>query len=272
MSTPSQLELVRERMFHAWDGVDSLEIHLLTKHRRVWRVRVEEPSADFTQTEPDIPVYHSSAWWSAPESWRLDEELPELGGERFYTAPRHPHSFVVNGDRYAFRTDGVVVNTGRRDEALERQGEWFVRGVGAGRPYLAARENAQLWYWSAPQLWVCNFNLVLNSHGQYVDGILGDRRWFAHVLASQGNWIHEVPHQARPMLEPRCQQWYTGADWNGDQEVTDDATFFQLWVDMETGFIRRIAKEELDGRTWDLAVTSLRINGEISADTFDLGI
>jgi outer membrane lipoprotein-sorting protein len=74
------------------------------------------------------------------------------------------------------------------------------------------------------------------------------------------------------MLEPRCQQWHTGADWNGDQEVTDDATFFQLWVDMETGFIRRIAKEELDGRTWDLAVTSLRINGEISADTFDLGI
>ena len=59
MSASSELELVRERMFHAWDGVESLEIHLLEKHRTVWRVRVEEASADFRQTEPDIPVYHS---------------------------------------------------------------------------------------------------------------------------------------------------------------------------------------------------------------------
>ncbi|WP_298335847.1 hypothetical protein [Ferrimicrobium sp.] len=272
MSLPSQLEQVRERMFHAWSGVESVEIHFLEKHLPVWSASLNDPSKDSTQTVRDIPVYHSSAWWKAPDLWRLDEELPEHGGEGFYKAPRHPHSFVVNGDRYAFRTDGVMVNTGTRAEALARQGEWFVRGVGAGRPYLSARENAQLWYWSAPQLWVCNFNLVLNSDSQYIDGILGDRDHFAHVLATRENWIHEVPDQTRPMLEPRCKQWYAGAEWNGDQEVTDDATFFQLWVDMETGFIRRIAKEELDGRTWDLAVTSLRINGAISADAFDLGI
>lgn len=271
MSQPS-VEMVQERMFHAWDGVESLEIHLLQKYRVVGSAGVEEPSADFRQTERDIPVYHSSAWWKAPDLWRHDEELPELGGERCYTAPRHPHSFVVNGDRYAFRTDGIVVNAGTRAEALARQGEWFVRGVGAGRPYLSARDNAQLWYWSAPQLWVCNFALVMQGGCHHIDDMLGHRHHVALVLATDANWIIGASFHTSWGLEPRCGRWRTTADWDGDQEVTDDALFFQLWVDLETGFVLRIAKEELNGRTWDMVVTSLRINGEISSTTFDLDI
>jgi hypothetical protein len=262
---------LQETMLHSWDSVDTAEFRVLEKPMKPWRGVIDDEPQDFMKSKGEVPLYHSHGWYGGPGLWRFDTELPRPGDGPPFSNGIMLLTFVVNGDRWEIRADGETTSSGSRAEAIVEQEKWFVRGFFAGRPYLSAKENAQLHYWSTPQLWVTNYNLIiLDWHGRPRDGeILGDHK-IVRVLASRSHWVHEGPVAPDQRRHPENVEWYTGADWNGDQEIWDDADFIQLWVDSTSGFIRRIAKEETNGRTLDIAVPTIVINEEIPIDIFDL--
>ncbi|MGC9156387.1 MAG: hypothetical protein ACP5HZ_12185 [Ferrimicrobium sp.] len=264
---PPELREVLERMLTAWDGVETIEFSVLEKHLFPWVGIMDDEPADFMRSGDDRPPFHIYAWFKAGDKWRIDQE----SWRDQFSRETVIYSLIVNGDQWETRCDGERTSGGTQAEAEAKRERWFVGGLGCGRPYLSARDNAQLWYWSAPQLWVAN--LFLLGHGldqaPRPDTLSGQS--IVHVLASSGSFIPAVPEVLDPELRRQThERWYTGADWDGDQEFLDNGNFFQLWVDMETGFIRRITKEETNGRSLDIAIPKLLVNQGVPDELFDL--
>lgn len=50
------------------------------------------------------------------------------------------------------------------------------------------------------------------------------------------------------------------SDPNKSADDLMDTNIVQLWVDMRTGFCRRITGEGANGRSWDMIITALTVN------------
>ncbi len=124
-----------------------------------------------------------------------------------------------------------------------------------GRPYLSPAENAHLGLWLNPAVWVAAYSLALNNwyRPRRDDVYLDDQ--IVHVLASEGL----APNPRNPADYDRAWCWAIG-NWDRDEELGDYANFFQLWVDMRTGFCHRMTAEGANGRQWDIIVHSLTLN------------
>lgn len=246
---PRTIQEVKERMLSAWSGVEVLVAEAIEKAYTVTPPTPHGPQ--FVEPQDlHIAPYHYRAWWHAPEQWRYDTEIPnrDLG-------QRTTLSFTVDGDTWAIRRNGQLQRQGTRRAAEDEhltQGDalWF------GRPYLTARDNAHLWAWLNPQLWASSCSFVINDTVVPLrDDTYHDTN-VVHVLAVNGAWEHD-PFPDR-LSEQDKMNWLN--DPERDAEFVDYVNFFQLWVDMSTGFLRRVTGEGANGREWDIIVERLVTN------------
>ena len=250
------VEEVRQKMLTAWDGIYSLHARA---RKKVYRVNA--PGRSIPQfVEPDdlsIVPYHYEAWWQDPDSWRHDCELPS----RPVTLPHQQISYIAIGDTWRVKEEGVVQKSGT---VVESQQTDLTRGDGLwfGRPYLAAKDNRFLWDWLNPQLWAASMDLIVTDKiSPLPDDVFHDPA-IVHVLA--GWWsVGRSPSIAEQ------RQWDLTSE-DRDTEILDYTNFCQLWVDMRTGFCRRIAGEAANGRSWDIVIDELTINepGGIAREVF----
>ena len=98
-----------------------------------------------------------------------------------------------------------------------------------------------------------------NWYSPLPDTVYGDD--VVHLLAGPGL----DPRGETPHIRELRKGWWA-VDWNRDQELTDFGNVFQLWVDVRTGFCRRMTSEGSNGRQWDIIVESLEINGHAIHD------
>lgn len=235
-------EQIREAMLRAWDGVHNLEA---TARRAYFKANDVPPRRRFLQPQDvhdSIHYYH--AWWEAPDHWRLDQTL--LSG----TALR----YVSVGDDWALWRNGLLHKRGSiatARQSLPTRGEDLI----FGRPYLSPFENALLWAWLNPMLWAVSCGLFVDQGYQPTsDDILADSD-VVHVLASQ-SWAHGSidADRARQYKSMRL------ADFDRDMDIGEGVNFWRLWVDKQTGFLRRVTGESANGRQWDIIVDYLEIN------------
>lgn len=247
MPLPYSVEEVRARMLSAWKGVQSLHAQAREKAYKTSRPDSPQNAPRFLECEDveRILPYHYEAWWQQPGYWRHDREVPS-----------HPRtmahgllSYRVMGDAWWVKKDESVVLQGTVTEAQRgphAQGESLI----SGRPYLSASDNRFLWAWLNPQLWAASLSLVVLDGGDLDDAFHDDQ--VAHVVA--GNWLTN----RAPLADQ--QQWVL-IDWDREPEVLDYTNICQLWVDMRTGFCRRLTGEGANGRRWDIILDTLEING-----------
>ena len=237
---------VRQRMLHAWDGVQSLRAYGTEKIYRVAPAdRLNHPEF-LTPNAVSIEPYHYQAWWQAPHSWRHDRERP---GHPF-GSPHTPVSYIGVGGDWWVKINGVVQKSGtvaesQRTHQMEGDDLWF------GRPYLSPWENVSVWTWLNPQAWANSLGLVIND-GCYPlpDDVFHDPA-IVHVIA--GYWDDGG---ADLSVEPGQHL----SDPNKSADDLMDTNIVQLWVDMRTGFCRRITGEGANGRSWDMIITDLTVN------------
>ena len=161
-------------------------------------------------------------------------------------------------DRWAWWQDDTLQATGTI--ALAREHHLTATELLTyGRPYLTPAENAHLWLWLNPAIWAASFGLVLDNHDSPLLGDLYDDDQIVHILAGHG-----VASSVFPGDNAALDQWDIQT-WDRDQELTDFANFHQLWVDMRTGFCRRMTAEGSNGRQWDIIVDTLELNGILDA-------
>lgn len=233
---------VRQAMLCAWDAVD----HLVATARRADFLVVDNPARPRFLRSEDVrsTVHQYKAWWQAPDHWRLDQTL--FNGRVL--------SYVGVGDEWTLWRDGAVYQCGSVTVAQETQptrGEDLI----FGRPYLGPAENAQLWAWLNPALWAASCSLLVDDGYQPSSDDVGADDTIVHVLAAQ-SWRHD------PMDSHRASKYKTMMldDWDRDMDIGEGVNFWQLWVDMKTGFFRRITGESANGRLWDIIVDSVLIN------------
>ncbi len=239
MLLPYSTEEVRARMLSAWDGVESLHAQALTK---AYPIRTEPPynGPEFLTCEDGerLCPRRYEAWWQGPDCWRHEYE----SGLRTWV------SYLAKGDAWWVKNDGKIVLQGTVSESqqgLRAQGENLI----SGRPYLPASENRFLWAWINPQLWAASLGMIVLD-GSDADDVY-HKSSVVHVLA--GQWS-----TGRASLA--VQKKWPLTNWDRDPEVLDDTNFCQLWVDMRTGFCRRITGEGANGRSWDILLDVPVIN------------
>lgn len=237
---------VRQRMWHAWDGVQSLHVRGRKKVSLIAPGDRPNRPAFLAPDSMDIAPYRYEAWWQAPHHWRHDRET----ASHPISAPHTGLSYITVGDDWWLKKDGVLVRSGTVTEARRlRQTEgddlWF------GRPYLTPRENIRLWPYLNPKTWAASLGLVVND-GRYplADDVFHDPA-IIHVIA--GYWDSG---QSRLPVEPG--QHLVDPDKSADDLA--QTNICQLWVDMRTGFCRRITGEGANGRSWDMILDELVIN------------
>ncbi|MCY0909661.1 MAG: hypothetical protein OWR62_14870, partial [Sulfobacillus thermotolerans] len=122
-----------------------------------------------------------------------------------------------------------------------------------------------MWVWLNSPIWATSCSLVVNSgYTSQADDTYVDAE-IVHVLAGQ-TFNHDPEDDSRTRL---LSQWSLDS-WDRDMELFDYANFFQLWVDMRTGFCRRITAEGENGRMWDIIIDKPVINGQsIPLEIFD---
>lgn len=247
---PYSVEEVRARMLSAWDGVQSL--HAAAREKIYQTSGPDSPynSPHFLTCE-DVEFsrpYHYEAWWQAPDHWRHDHDTSSL--TRL--------SYLVTGDAWRVTDDGRLVLQGTVTDSQRgprAQGENLI----SGRPYLSASDNRLLWAWLNPQLWAASLSLVV-LEGSDADDVFHKRN-IVHVVA--GSWV-----TGRASLAAQ-RQWPL-MDWDREPQVLEGTNLYQLWVDMHTGFCRRITGEGANGRRWDIVIRPLVLNapGGISDTVF----
>ncbi len=249
------LDQVRERMIHAWDGVTCVSATGSMKHFPVMRGDPDYPRF-LDSTDLDLPIRQLSAWWMAPDRWRHDMRRgqdPAL-------------SYVGVANRWWLRHDGVLRRSGTTEEARQ-QGLTQEGNLIYGRPYLSPEQNAHLWLWLNPAIWVASYDLVMNNwFAPLPDDVYHDEE-IVHVLASAGFESNPVTGEKKKLSD----RWWIW-DWDRDEELGDYVNFFQLWVDMRTGFCRRMTAEGANGRHWDILVQSLTLNDPVQVphDMFEI--
>ncbi|MDA8116863.1 MAG: hypothetical protein M0000_05625 [Actinomycetota bacterium] len=271
------LDTLRVRMFTSWDGVETLHMSCLERLMQPGLIGLTEPIPD-TFGDPGRVLWtgNPEMWWAAPDKWRFDTEYPGEPLDEAMCASRGEPSriavkFVVNGDEWAWFKDGELADSGTRDGALKRKDAWFTGGLWFGRPYLSAFDNAQIQFWCNPRLWLANCDLVLHDAGYRSD--TDDQ--FAppatyRILATGAAWVHRADAEEPSTFYPSLSQWVIGDTFDGDQEFFDLVDFFQLWVDPQTGFVRRFTRERSSGRAGDFLVSALDINQPIADSVFAL--
>lgn len=235
---------VRERMVHAWDDVQTLQASAVQKMYPITSIdRINRP--DFLKPDAlEIEPYHYQAWWQAPHSWRHDREIP---GHPF-GSPHIPVSYMSVAGDWWVKIKGVVQSSGTVAESQHtRQTEgddlWF------GRPYLSAWENVSLWPWLNPQLWANSLGLVVNDGCFPIpDDVFHDPE-IVHVIAGYWRGADLMVKPSQHLIDP-----------NKSADNLIDTNIVQLWVDMRTGFCRRITGEGANGRIWDMIITDLIVN------------
>lgn len=172
-----------------------------------------------------------------PDAWRHD-----------HTERGCKISYIGVGDHWWMGTNGVL---GREGTIKDAQVTRLTEGDNLcyGRPYLTPQENAWAWWWINPQLWASSLNLIVDNYRS--DEVYTTPN-IVHVLAGYG-WDHGMP------LPEWGNRWWLNAP-DRDVEITDYTTFFQLWVDMKTGFFRRIAAEGTNGRQMDMVIKPVVVN------------
>lgn len=225
---------VRERMITAWEGVQRLEAqaHLILAHLETGAPRPET-------TE------HFSAWWQAPAYWRHDKR----------NAVR-VNSYRSAGAQWCLVRNGHLLQQGTVADA-ERQALTQHDLLYYGRPYLSPQQNAHLWFWLNAALWAVSYDLVVNEG--YTPTPTPTTEAVVHLLAGV-SFTHDSGHVVHPDRPRLRAQWNIHA-WDRETEILDYANFFQLWVDMNTGFCSRITAEGEHGRMWELVLDRLVING-----------
>ncbi len=244
---------VQRKMVAAWDGVNSLSASA-TMIYFPSMVRSDRPRFH-DKAEAGGKVFTLKAWWQHPDRWRHDTNLFIRDGACM--------SYVGVHDRWWVWRNEALQHSGSVTSAKEQQ---FTKKCSLtwGRPYLTPKENAHLWLWINPTIWVASFNMVANNRlSPLPDAVYGDH--VVHLLAGPGlaRCGEETPH-TRQLRED-----WNAVDWKRGQELTDFGNVFQLWVDMRTGFCRRMTSEGFNGRQWDIIVESLEINGhEVPGEIF----
>ncbi len=210
-------------------------------------------SADDLRIEP----YHYEAWWQDPNYWHYDCEM----SSQPVTSPHRKISYTAVGDSWWLKEDRVVKKIGTVVEAQQTaitQGDslWF------GRPYFSASDNRFLWAWLNPQLWAASLNLIVTDQVDPLPDDVFHDPGTMHVVA--GRWSVEPS----PTIAEHRQWNLTSED--RDTEILDYTNFYPLWVDMHTGFCRRVTGEGVNGRDWDILLDELTINepGRISKEIF----
>lgn len=247
------IDEIRQVMLCAWDGVDDL---VATARKAHFRVDDHPARSRFLRPEDVITSVHQyKAWWQAPDHWRLDQTF--FNGRVL--------SYVTVGDEWTLWRDGVPYQNGSVTRAKETQ---FTRGDDLifGRPYLGPAENAQLWAWLNPALWATSCSLLVDDGYQPSSDDVDAPDEIVHVLASQ-SWRHDL------MDRDRANKYKTMMldDWDRDMDIGECVNFWQLWIDMKTGFLRRITGESGNGRLWDIMVDSVLINQSsgVGSNVFD---
>ncbi len=277
MAEPGLFDALKRRMLNSWDDLESLHTSFLERFMQAGSIGVTEPIPEkFGDPGKVLWTRTIDLWWSAPDKWRFDQEYR---GDPFDSKVREQStepervrvSFVVNGDNWAWFKDGDLAGFGTRAEALERKDAWSEFGQWYGCPYLSAKDNAQIQYYCNPRLWLANCDLVLHDAGYRSDA--GDSLAppiTYRILATRNEWVHQHDDKASDIGDPSLSEWFAWDSFAGDQEFFDYVDFFQLWVDLQTGFVRRFTKERSSGRAVDCLVTALELNQPISEDTFSL--
>ncbi|MCL4522018.1 MAG: hypothetical protein M1415_10670 [Firmicutes bacterium] len=106
-----------------------------------------------------------------------------------------------------------------------------------------------------------------NLYCPLFDGLYEDEQT-VHVLAG-----HALTSSVFPGDNEALDDWDINT-WDREQELTDFANFHRLWVDMRTGFCRRMTAERSNGRQWDIIIDTLELNGPLDEThpVFDLPI
>ncbi len=259
---PRAIQEVKERMLSAWNDVEVLVAEAIKKTYRGMPPSSPNSPRFLEPSDVQISPYHYRAWWQAPERWRYDREIRGRDVDERMTL-----SFVVDRETWAIRRNGELRRQGSRPAAEDEQ---LTKGEGLwyGRPYLTARDNAHLWAWLNPQLWASSCSFVINDTvAPLPDDVYHDTN-VVHLLAINGAWEHD-PFPDR-LSDQQRMHWLD--DPERDAEIGDYVNFFQLWVDMKTGFLRRVTGEGANGRQWDIIVESLLTNGaaRVPPGTFSL--
>lgn len=242
--TPYSLLDVHRKMVAAWDGVNSLSASATMTYFPSM-VRSDSPRL---HDKADLvgKVFTLKAWWQRPDRWRHDTNLFMRDGALM--------SYVGVHDRWWVWQNGALQNSGSVKDAKEQQ-LTHESPLTWGRPYLTPEENAHLWLWINPTIWIASFQIVANNRlSPLPDAVYEDN--VVHLLAGPGFDSRGETQRTRQLRD----DWWV-VDWNRDQELTDFGNFFQLWVDMRTGFCLRMTSEGSNGRQWDIIVESLEING-----------
>lgn len=240
---PYTVEQVRKRMANAWDGISYLSAKATIKYFGAVHHHAQHP-AFLQPADVDRPIYRLQAWWRRPDQWRHDRD--DFNGTTV--------SYIGVGDQWCLGKNGVLERSGTIEEArnqrLTQEGLLFY-----GRPYLTPEDNAHLWLWLNPAIWVASFQFALNNwYAPPRDDVFEDAQ-VVHVLAGEGLPPNFETSEQRAQLR----RWWI-AEWDRDEELGDYANFFQLWVDMRTGFCRRMTSEGANGRQWDIIVESLALD------------
>lgn len=258
--TPYALSDIRHKMLHAWDSVHQLHARAQIKYFGGFFGPRRELSCQPRFWGPEDmarPPQTLEAWWVAPNHWRHDYQ--ESGRPRI--------SYQMIRDRWAWWQDDTVQTTGTIARVRE-QHLTETEALTYGRPYLTPAENAHLWLWLNPGIWAASFGLVAdNLYAPLFDDLYEDEQT-VHVLAGHGQASSVFPGDNEAL-----DAWDINT-WHREQELTDFANFHQLWVDMRTGFCRRMTAEGSNGRQWDIIIDTLELNGSLDEThpVFDLPI
>lgn len=232
-------------MVHAWDGVTCVSATARIKYFSPMQGDPDYPRL-LEPEDVERPVHRVAAWWHGPDRWRYDVD----GWEGTHL------SYVGIGDRWWLWQAGALLRS-RTTEDARQQHLTDANNLLYGRPYLSPEENAHLWLWLNPAIWVASYSLALNNWCAPLPDDIYHQDQVVHVLAGAG-LERNPPTEDDRELRQRWLMW----DWDRDEELGDYVNFFQLWVDMRTGFCRRMAAEGANGRQWDILVDSLILNDE----------
>ncbi len=165
----------------------------------------------------------------------------QIGGGTTWTGGEAPISVTSNRRPVGAVEAGVLIGSGATEEARQ-QHLTQANNLLYGCPYLSSEENAHLWMWLHPAISVASYSLA-STMGACPCGMISTImiRWFTCWPAKGWNAILR-PGGDRDL----SQRWWIW-ECDRDQELDDSVNFFQLWVDMRTGFCRRRAAEGANG-------------------------
>lgn len=224
-------QTIHDLMCHAWDSVTSLAAtaRIMPYYLDSLCPSPQKPPRFLRGKDIPAESFPMRAYWKAPDHWYYQARLPQGIFE-----------YGAVGNRF-WGTSAGEITSGVRPKLVDLQTMTY--SIVTGDPLLTPQQNAHYHLWLNPQMWARDTYFVVLDYSAVVRD-----HWCYHLLARLREPGAVLPPDTR--IPVALADDYR--DFTGD--------FYQLWVDMTTGFLWRLTGEGFNGREWDIIIDELVIN------------